>query len=252
MKRFLDKEHERLRKTPRFKEVKVNFLNTTIKAPDASSLLFLNKELFEQKIYKFKSQNKTPFIIDCGANIGLSIIYFKNLYPQSEIIAFEPDKNIFQYLKYNINSFKYNDVQLINKALWDKETNLHFTPDGSDGGRIEMDVQNAKQYTIQATKLSNYLIKKIDFLKIDIEGAELIVLQEIENKLFLVDNLFIEFHSFQDKPQVLSKILKILENNNFRYYIEQIGIKSKDPFIFIHNSSGFDNQLNIFAYKDKG
>jgi FkbM family methyltransferase len=41
----------------------------------------------------------SPYIIDAGANIGLSIIYFKKKYPNSKIVAFEPDKLIFNILK---------------------------------------------------------------------------------------------------------------------------------------------------------
>ena len=46
--------------------------------------------------------NKGSYVIDCGANIGMSITYFKRLYPKSKIIGFEPDPKIFETLKKNI------------------------------------------------------------------------------------------------------------------------------------------------------
>lgn len=56
--------------------------------PDAPSFVYQFKEIFFDEIYKFKTQKNNPIIIDCGANAGISILYFKKLYPNSEIIAY--------------------------------------------------------------------------------------------------------------------------------------------------------------------
>ena len=106
-KRFSDDMYQRLQQMPRFFEVKADFFGVPIKAPDAASLVFLNRELFGQEIYKFQTDSEIPYILDCGANIGLSVIYFKKLFPNAKIVAFEPDKKIFDYLKFNINSFGF-------------------------------------------------------------------------------------------------------------------------------------------------
>ena len=90
IKRFSDTDYTKLQLTPRFEELEVGFYNCKIKVPDAASLLFLNHELFGLEIYKFNSEKTEPFIIDCGANIGLSVIYFKKLFPKAKVIAFEP------------------------------------------------------------------------------------------------------------------------------------------------------------------
>jgi FkbM family methyltransferase len=250
--RFNDKDYRLLRNIERFTEISVDFCQVPIKVPDAASLLFLNHELFGLEIYKFNSIKKEPLIIDCGANIGLSIIYFKKLYPQAKIIAFEPDKKIFDYLKFNINSFQFKDIELINKGLWKEETILKFFSEGADGGRVADNEDTINIIQIETVKLSNYLRNnQTDFLKIDIEGAETEVLLECEEYLCNVKNIFIEYHSFINKNQTLSIILNILEKNGFRYYIEQIGIKSEHPFTKIKNTNKFDNQLNIFGYKNE-
>ncbi len=252
IKRFSDSDHKKLRETPRSQEVSFDFLNTPMKAPDAASLLFLNLELFELEIYKFSSSNDRPLIIDCGANIGLSVIYFKKLYPNAKVIAFEPDKKIFDYLKFNINSFNFNEVTLLNKGLWEEETTLSFYSEGADGGRVANESDKDNIITIETVKLSSYIKDvNIDFLKIDIEGAECDVLEECSPYLKTVKNIFVEYHSFVDKPQTLSKILSILEKSGFRYYIEHTGVKSKHPFESISNYVGFDNQLNIFGYRNE-
>src|SRR5215203_7438092 len=66
-------------------------------------LLHTYQELFVNEIYKFKADTSTPVIIDCGANIGLSILYFKKIYKQAQIEAFEPDGKNFELLVQNCN-----------------------------------------------------------------------------------------------------------------------------------------------------
>lgn len=89
-------------------------------------------------------------------------------------------------------------------------------------------------------------MQKVSFLKLDIEGAEYEVLHECRELLGNVQNIFVEYHSFADKKQELSGILKILENAGFRYYIEHIGVKSHHPFIGISNYVDFDDQTKYF------
>jgi len=86
---------------------------------------------------------------------------------------------------------------------------------------------------------------EVDFLKIDIEGAEL---DEISGskKLNRVNQMFIEYHSFIDAPQELSRLLSILENSGFRYYIDKV-YSPINPYFQITSNQGMDLQLRIFA-----
>lgn len=52
---------------------------------------FLFNELFADACYSFRAQTDSPLIFDCGSNIGLSILFFKKLYPKARVIGFEPD-----------------------------------------------------------------------------------------------------------------------------------------------------------------
>ena len=88
-------------------------------------------------------------------------------------------------------------------------------------------------------------------LKMDIEGAESAVIIDCDESLRNVRNIFIEYHSYLNSEQNLSEILRILERNNFRYFINQDSGR-KQPFINHTNKSvpGMDLQLNIFGYRD--
>ena len=244
------KKTNQLEEIERYKDGVTIFQGKTINYIDYASYQSTLEELFNQKIYSFKTINETPLIIDCGANIGLSILFFKELYKDSKIIAFEADPKVFKCLCDNLSSFGFKDVELINKALWDTETDLTFYSEGADGGRVdEKTFGNGEMIKVKTTCLSSYMNQKIDFLKIDIEGAEYRVLKESEPYLESVENIFVEYHSFVDKPQYLNEILDILTKSGFRYYISSIGVRSVQPFINLNQSLGMDNQINIFGYR---
>lgn len=244
-----ERQNKRIDKLPRFVETHVVFLGKKIRIVDNASFQFIRKELFGEQIYKFDSAESQPYIIDCGANIGLSVIYFKQLYPKAEIIAFEPDEKVFNALQYNVNSFGFSNVEVIKKACWNEETTLQFYSEGADGGRICHDDDSNKMIEVKTIRLRNYLDRKVDFLKIDIEGAETKVLRDSADLLGNVDKLFVEFHSFNGQEQTLGELIQILSNAGFRYQVQHVGAFSPRPFMHIVQYNNIDLQLNIFAYR---
>lgn len=110
--------------------------NHPIKYLDAYGLLHSYKELFEENIYFFESENKAPTIIDCGSNVGLSIIYFKMLFPASTVVGFEPDPTLFKLLEANLESFHFTNVEVRNEAVWNKNEYLRFETDPSLVGML--------------------------------------------------------------------------------------------------------------------
>jgi FkbM family methyltransferase len=245
----LSEEIVRLTNYPRYKRTTTSLLGNELQVPDAASFLFIYREMFEKETYRFKSDSDSPVIIDCGANIGLSLIYFKKLYPKAKIIAFEPDPKIHDVLCSNISSFGLQDVTIINKALWSEDTVLNFYSEGADAGRLDA-MENTKSVSITTDRLSRYLQSPVDFLKIDIEGAEYEVLKECASQLHNVQRIFVEYHSFTGKQQVLDEILAILRSSGFRYNINFLGLVSPQPFVKVNTYSGMDMQLNIYAYRE--
>ncbi len=243
-------ELKRLKSHRRYSPTTTMLLSHKLCIPDTASFLSAYKEIFEHEIYKFVSSSDSPIIIDCGANIGLSVIYFKQIYPGAKIIAFEPDVDIFNILQENLKSFNYTDVVCINKALWDEETELDFYQEGSDGGSLIEAIDGSVVKKIRTCLLSAYLKEDIDFLKVDIEGAEIRVLNEVKNLLGKVNYLFVEFHSFANKPQELSLLLDILKASKFRYYMYTLGLPSHSPFIDNKNFIDKEFLCNIFAYRN--
>ncbi len=232
----------------RYKVGVTDILGSPFKYVDSASFCFIYDELYNKEIYKFNSKNDKPYIIDAGANVGLSVLYFKKLYPSAQIVAFEPDANVAKVLKYNIQSFGLESVQVINKALWNHVTTLKFNEEGADGGRIAIE-GDGNLVEISTVRLQEFLDRRVDLLKIDIEGAETTVLQDCKEHLNNVDRIFVEYHSFSNQSQTLHEILKILNDAGFRYNIQHVGVFSPNPFVHVYEHYGMDLQLNIFAYR---
>lgn len=245
-----EREYERLLSlydnVPRYTKTNISFNKLNLTIPDFASVICQIKSILLEKIYFFDSMENNKVIIDCGANIGLSVIYFKTLYPEAQVIAFEADPKIFSYLEQNMANNKI-DAEIINKAIWTDNNGVSFLQDGADAGRIENTTTSAKIPSIRLRDiLTQY--KKITMLKIDIEGAEYEILKDCKNSLTHVDNLFLEYHSFYKEDQRLDEILKIIKENGFRYYMNTIN-RRVTPFIKKETGDEMDLQIEIFCYK---
>jgi FkbM family methyltransferase len=247
------KEIRRIAKIPRYQTGITKIFGFDFIFADSASFAGQYTEIFKKQIYNFRSNNTRPYIVDCGANIGVSILYFNRLYPASEIIGFEPDYSIFNILKKNLAFAIPGNITLINKGIWNREGKINFIDEGADGGSIIEDHNTFNEEPniteVEVTSLKKYLDKKVDFLKIDIEGAESIVIEDCGSLLKNVDRIFIEFHSQVNKIQRLHSILEILYQNDFRYFIQSTMLHSNSPFIERNTYNNLDNLLNIYAYK---
>ena len=85
-------------------------------------------DVFKQNEYSFKTSKKSPFILDCGSHIGVTVLYFKKLYPEARIIAFDPNPRTFELLKLNVDQNGLKNVELMNVAISECRINecCHF------------------------------------------------------------------------------------------------------------------------------
>ncbi|MCH2044339.1 MAG: FkbM family methyltransferase [Saprospiraceae bacterium] len=241
----------RLMKQKRYVPFEMKFFGKKIKVIDSASFRGVYNELIVEEHYKLNyNENEAIRIIDCGANLGIASIYLKKQYPNAKITAIEADPNIAQYLSYNLNSFGFDDIKVLAKAVWTHNETLQFAQENGTSGSIHKQEAGKKVVTVPAIRLKDILEAetKIHFLKIDIEGAEDAVLKDCANSLGNVENLFLEYHSIHDKQQGLAEIIAILEQAGFRYHIKE-AYTTEYPFIERKLQLNMDLQLNIFAYK---
>ncbi len=189
-------------------------------------------DIFVDFVYFCPLRSKEPHIIDCGSNIGISIIFFKYMFPKASIIAFEPDPTMFILLKRNCEQNKLKKIKIINSGLYSKNgfTSFYSFDKESDNGTLGSTFLEHNDYRrarikVSVTKLSDHIKNKVDILKVDIEGSEEVVMGEIRKKLHLVNNIIMEYHAFAEinKQNKLSKIIKYLESNFYFFLNENDG-----------------------------
>ena len=243
-------ERERLLNYQPFTTGTAQFFKQEFTFSHGPSFIHSVDELFAEDIYKFNTSSEKPYIIDCGANIGLSLYYFKKLYPNSKILAFEPDDSIFAILEKNVSGFPNNgDIKLEKKAVWIENAQLEFFSEGALAGSLVTDFGKKNNIIkIEAVNFKEYLNQPVDFLKIDIEGAENKLIFDLKGKLGNVKNLFLEYHGIVGETQNLGEILNLIKEEGFEYYIRLANETIKYPF-FNPNPKGFNQQLNILCYR---
>ncbi len=161
-------------------------------------------------------------ILDIGANIGQFSYTLKSLYPQIYIYSFEPNKEIYPILTKNLSNFK--DVQVYNFGLGNKTKikTFYFSPVASAEGSLYQENmhqnyirKDVKKTKVKIVKLTPKIIKKlnipnkIDFVKIDVEGAEMDVLKSLNVLDF--DYLYIEVSVRRKGEGNLDTIKKFLK-----------------------------------------
>ena len=217
---------------------------------DPLSFLHAIKEIFVDEIYLFETKNPAPLIIDCGGYIGISALFFKLNFPQSKIIVFEPDSENFRVAKENIDSWGFHDIELYKKAVWINTGDLEFYESNSMASSVHAINTGGNKVKVSAVRLKDSLDQKVDFLKIDIEGAEYEVLLDIQSRLVNVEKMFVEYHGYYHEMDKLNTILNILTEENYRWYIKEAENVYSRPFYDKKIIDTYDVQLNIFAFKN--
>ena len=208
------------------------------------------QEIFLDEIYK-QELPENARILDCGANIGLSIIYLKRICPTARITAFEPDEMNFELLKKNLTSFKLQQVDIQKLAVWKENTTLQFSNSQGMASHIENKPSGGNTVSVNATRLRDWLEQPVDFLKLDIEGAEFEVLMDCDEKLENVQRLFIEYHGQFEQKQELTTLLQLVERSGFKYYIREATPVFRTPFSRpAMQEHPYQVQLNIFCFRN--
>jgi FkbM family methyltransferase len=212
-----------------------SFAGYRFKAYSLATLAFLYREIFIDLDYYFPCSKQNPYIIDCGSNIGMGVLFFKTLYPQSTVVSFEPAPDSFQLLQQNVELNNLPNVQLNRSAVGRVSGTVEFFQEQQPGAVVASTNSqrvSGRKITVQQVRLSDFIEREVDFLKLDVEGAEDGVMDElIEAKaLRRIARMTIEYHHHIDSAKDhFSKFLARLEENGFGYQLKaQPGMGRKD------------------------
>ncbi len=205
-------------------------------------IINLFEEIFIFQVYDFKNSKAAPIIIDCGSNIGLSLLYFKKLYPSCSIIAFEPEHETFQLLHRNIINNNLSDITLFNVAVSDTVEKMNLFKKKQEPGSLNMSLIRTEDRPynelVSTGKISDYIKTTVDLLKIDVEGAELNILNDLimNDKINLISNMIIEYHPILTNKSI-EEFTSVIKSNNFscRYEKDQLHPGATESVIYCTN-----------------
>lgn len=173
-------------------------------------------------IQYFKPISKQLFngiAIDIGANIGNHSIFFSKFF--NKVFSFEPHPKVFKLLKFNTETLK--NIYQFKFGLGNKKEIKKITENKLNLGksRFKKNTNNVKQkkFIVQIKKLDDELkkIKKINLIKIDVEGEELEVIKGSKN-IIKLNNPIILFEL--DKSQFINgdpAVIKYLKKFNYKF-----------------------------------
>ena len=256
----------RLAGVPRYQPGFVAAGNWQLHYLDATSLLSAFDAIVVKRWNDFPCEKKDPVILDGGANIGISVIHYKRLFPAAVVTAFEPDPRACDLLRKNLAANNIHDVEIVEKALWTSNGITSFFSEGADANRVVVEDDevkqlmtlsvNARQCNVETVRLADYLSgNKFDFVKLDIESAEAEVIVDCGDALRNVKSLVMEFHLTNSKPRDLAGTLTTLADQEFH-----VAVCSYGQWIdLLHQTSSvpnekieFDQYLLISAWRPGG
>jgi FkbM family methyltransferase len=217
-------------------------------------------DTFSRKdVIKSLVNSKNPTILDVGANVGDTLVEFKEWWPGSKIHCFEPQAECWDYLDQKVLDNNYKNVIINKYAVGDQDLNeavfySHEITSGQSGfhkinnnsidsidqnkiaskiDRVEYKNRLNQKRVVKVKTLFDYLnnnkINHIDVLKIDTQGFEPEVLSGLKGSLSNVDIVITElmFFDFYEKSLSFSDIEKFLLPCGFQLF--DISHISKNP-----------------------
>ena len=242
---------EGLRNLPRFVPGKIDLYGRSWVYADSVAFFHAYNAIYQQRCFAVRLDSVVPRMIDAGSHVGMVSRFWKEQFPRAEVLAIEADENLIPLIQRNLQELEGPEVQILHSALWKNSSGVEFEAQGADAGHV-LDDDSAKGFRVRIPSVSLEEIvseKRVDILKMDIEGAEGEVIMAGREALRWVDRIFVEYHSRVGQPQELADILLTLRSAGFRVWLNSEYTPER-PFVSQPAPDGMDLQLNIFAIKE--
>lgn len=204
--------------------------------------LFIYRENYEPLLQNYYNLVKEgDVVLDVGANQGIySLAFAKLIGSAGKVIAIEPFNEMNNYLKYNIEINNFKNIEIIEKVISDKIgfEEIDFG-NGIVSASIVRNFKNSEKKKVKSITIDEICknLNRLDFIKIDIEGAELKALKGAEK---VISNF---------KPKLSLEV----DQNSFgeiNSFLQRYGYK---PFIFNHQKlievSGITKEYPTMIFK---
>jgi FkbM family methyltransferase len=174
-------------------------------------------DIFVRGVMRADMTTPSPRILDGGANIGLASLYFARRFPRAHITAFEPDPVLAETCRRNLAANDAASVEVIDAALWREDGPVPFRLEGTDSGSISAVSAGTDgvETPVTGVRLRRWLEDPVDLLKLDIEGAELDVLEDSHEALASVRCLVLDLHEFDPAHRRTGRVFELLADAGF-------------------------------------
>lgn len=185
-------------------------------------------------------------VIDLGAGVGEETLTFSKLVgPAGKVFSIEAHPSTAGILKYACKLNKLNNVKVDNIAIADRDGKITIQDESEEYLKntiSSISATNAKEVQVDALTLDHYLernkIEQIDFLKVNIEGAEQLMLLGMSKSVNQIKNLAISCHDFRwaagesEFYKTHDKVMAFLKNHNFHVIQRQTGDVIIDSYLY--------------------
>lgn len=220
----------------------------TFSFEDHALLVDMFEEIFVQGEYDIADPGDVATILDCGSNIGMSVLYFARRYPAAAITCFEADPVKARLLARNVEQNGLsNRVTVIAKAVGGADGVAAFHHDARDPGSLTSSLvrEHRDSIDVSVTTLSPHVGDAVDILKLDVEGSELDVLRELaaSEALERVRQLLVEVHhNVTDDRLLISEVTSLLQRAGF---VLELRAPLSPPY-----RRGRFQDVMVYAYRD--
>lgn len=144
-------------------------------------------------------------VIDAGASSGISAMYFaKRIGPEGRLICLEPSPDAIKILRENISINALENIAVLEKGISDRSgTESFFLGDVGASHIVQGSSKKSKSaVTLEVVTLDDivraYGLEKVDFIKMDIEGAEVRIIDQLSSFLASQPGLIIAVASYHE------------------------------------------------------
>jgi FkbM family methyltransferase len=161
-------------------------------------------------------------VLDLGAYAGATTYFLsKAVGPEGRVLALEPDEINFRFLQENVTRHALKNVTCVPFGIWDKEATVEFQSEGSSGSAVASIIgrtSNLRKVSMITLEHAADLlgVNRVAAVKMDIEGAEMVVLKSARN--FLTHHqprLIIEPH-YIDGKLVTDELCRLMQSYGFK------------------------------------
>jgi hypothetical protein len=241
-------EQARLERTPRFVLTTTRVNGKPFQIIDSERFLREYRELFEGDLFRFTPDTDSPYIVDGAAGVGLLVAYFRNRFPNARITALEPDEVMGRLLRANARAAGWEKTQIRAQWLWPFQVARAYMQRGGNAvSRVGRDDEHLE--TVTPAALPDLLTEPVDFLRLDLEDADLPAFRECVPALCHVKRIVVDYYSTLYDRQSLHELLALLSQAGFRAHIHTTTTERRPFSGDLGDFYGIDQRLRIFGIR---